>query len=203
MRVSVFAIALTLLAVPAGAQMPTSPPGKANPALATAGTYKVDGDHTQVLFTVNHMGFSEYTGQFVEPTGSLKLDPRNHANDKVEIAFPIAKLSTTVAALDEHLQKPEFFDATQFPEGKFVSTKVVVKGTTATITGNLTLKGVTRPIVLAVRFIGAGAGMMGRKTNVGFSATTKIKRSDFGISYGIPVVSDEVALTINAAFEAE
>lgn len=192
-----------LLAVPAAAQMPTTPPGAPDVSRVAAGTYKVDGGHTQVLFTVNHLGFSDYTGQFTQPTGTLVLDPKNAAKDKVEIVFPIDKVSTTVVALDEHLKKPEFFDAAKYPEGRFVSTKVTVSGKSATIAGDLTLKGVTKPVVLAVRFVGAGANFMNKKTNVGFAATTTIKRSDFGISYGIPLVSDEVKLVINAAFEAQ
>jgi polyisoprenoid-binding protein YceI len=192
-----------LLAAPAVAQMPTTPPGAPDVSRVVAGRYKVDSSHTQVLFTVNHLGFSHYTGQFVEPSGSLVLDPKDASKDKVEIVFPIAKVSTTVTALDEHLKKPEFFDAAKFPEGRFVSTKVSVDGDDATIAGNLTLKGVTRPVVLAVHFVGAGANFMNKKTDVGFAATTMIKRSDFGISFGIPLVSDEVKLMINAAFEAE
>lgn len=185
-------------------QMPKVAPGAPIAARATAGTYKVDGGHTQVLFTVNHMGFSTYTGQFTQPTGTLVLDPANHANDRVEIVFPIDKVSTTVAALDEHLKKPDFFDAARYPEGRFVSTRITVRGTNATIAGDLTLHGVTRPVVLSAKFVGAGPGMMGaHKTNVGFSATASIKRSDFGISYGIPLVSDKVDLVINAAFEAQ
>lgn len=195
--------ALTLAAVPALAQMPTSPPGKPDPALATAGTYTVDSGHTQVVFTVNHMGFTQYSGQFTQPTGTLTLDGQNPSADKVSISFPIDKVSTTVTALDEHLKKPEFFDAARYPTGNFTSTRIVVRGTTATITGNLTLKGVTRPVVLQARFIGAGPAATGpRKTNIGFAATTSIKRSDFGIDYGIPLVSDRVELVINAAFEA-
>lgn len=199
-----FALAPLLLAAPALAQMPTTQPGKPSPALATAGTYHVDGGHTQVLFTVNHMGFSEYTGQFTQPTGSLTLDPKNPSASQVTITFPIDKVSTTVAALDTHLKTPDFFDAARFPTGTFTSTRIVARGTSATITGNLTLKGVTKPVTLAATFIGAGTGVMGaKKTNVGFHATTTIKRSDFGINYGIPLVSDEVRLQINAAFEAE
>ena len=183
-------IALALIATPALAQAPAAP----------SGTYQVDTGHTQVLFTVMHLGISEYTGQFTQPTGSLVLDTANPANDKVEISFPIAKVSTTVAALDEHLKKPEFFDAAKFPEGKFVSTKVTVNGTSATIAGNLTLKGVTKPVVLQARLTGQGANPMSKKPSVGFSATTTIKRSDFGVSYGVPMVSDEVKIVINAAF---
>lgn len=203
MRLALAAALAAALGIPATAQLPTTQPGKPDPALATAGTYTVDSGHTQVVFTVNHMGFTQYSGQFTQPTGTLTLDAKNPAADKVSISFPIDKVSTTVAALDAHLKKPEFFDAAKYPTGSFVSTRIVVRGTTATITGNLTLKGVTKPVVLNARFIGAGMAPMGaKKTNVGFAATTSIKRSDFGIDYGIPLVSDRVDLVINAAFEA-
>ncbi|MBA3896108.1 MAG: YceI family protein [Sphingomonadaceae bacterium] len=206
MRPALFLAALAL-AIPAAAQepaLPKTPPGAPIAARVKAGNYKVDGDHTQVLFKVNHLGFSEYSGQFTKPTGSLTLDPRNPARDRVEISFPINQVRTTVTTLDEHLQKPEFFDAARFPEGRFVSTRVTVKGMTAVIAGNLTLKGVTRPVVLNARFVGAGAMVMGPpKLNIGFSATTSIRRSAFGISYGVPLVSDRVDLVINAAFQAE
>lgn len=185
-------------------QTPATTPGAPIATRATAGTYAVDSGHTQVLFTVNHMGFSTYSGQFTQPTGTLVLDPANHARDRVEIVFPIDKVSTTVAALDAHLKTPDFFDAAKYPEGRFVSTSITVHGTTATIAGNLTLRGVTKPVVLAAKFVGAGSSPMGaHKTNVGFSATTSVKRSDFGISYGIPLVSDKVDLVINAAFQAQ
>ena len=185
-------IALALIAAPALAQPAPNVP---------SGTYSVDSGHTQVLFTVMHLGISEYTGQFTQPTGMLMLDTANPANDKVEVTFPIDKVSTTVTALDDHLKKPDFFDAAKFPEGKFVSTKVTVNGRNATIAGNLTLRGVTKPVVLQAHFTGGGPHPMSKKPNVGFSATTTVKRSDFGVSYGIPMVSDDVKLTINAAFE--
>lgn len=187
-------LAASLLAAPAFAQAPANVP---------AGTYKVDPGHTQVLFTVTHFGVSEYTGQFVQPAGSLTLDPAHPEKDRLDVTFPIAKISTTVAKLDEHLQAPDFFDAARFPEGRFTATSVKVNGTNATIAGNLTLKGVTKPVVLDARFVGAAANPMSKKLNIGFQATTTIQRSAFGISYGIPMVSDAVRLTINAAFEAE
>ena len=195
-------LALALAAAPVLAQTPPALPGANDVTRVTAGTYAVDSGHTQVLFTLNHLGFTEYTGQFTQPTGTLTLDPGRPQNDKVEISFPIDKVSTTVTGLDEHLKKPEFFDATQFPTGKFVSTSVTITGTTAVIAGNLTLKGVTKPVTLQARFIGAGSNPMSKKKTVGFRATTTIMRSDFGISYGLPVVSDKVDLVINAAFEA-
>lgn len=186
-------LALALIATPVLAQAPAPIP---------SGTYNVDTGHTQVLFTVNHFGISEYTGQFTQPTGTLTLDTANPARSKVEVSFPIAKVSTTVPALDAHLKSKDFFDADAFPEGKFVSTKVVVSGTDATITGDLTLHGVTKPVVLQAHLVGSGAPM-GRKLNVGFSATTIVKRSDYGIKFGVPMLSDDVKLTINAAFAAQ
>ena len=185
-------------------QMPTVAPGAPIASRAVAGTYKVDSDHTQLLFSVSHLGFSLYTGQFVQPTGTLVLDPKNPARDRVEISFPIAKVLTTTPALDAELVKPDFFDAAKYPEGKFVSTRVTVKGLTATIVGNLTLKGITRPVVLHARLVGAGREFWGdKKAAIGFTATATIKRSDFGVKSGIPLVSDRVDLTINAAFEAQ
>jgi polyisoprenoid-binding protein YceI len=182
-------LAFALIATPVLAQAPAPIP---------SGVYNVDLGHTQVLFTVNHFGISEYTGQFTQPTGTLTLDSAHPANSKVEITFPIDKVSTTVPALDAHLKTADFFDAAKFPTGKFVSTKIVVSGTNATITGDLTLKGVTKPIVLQAHLVGNGAPR--GKMNVGFSATTVVKRSEFGITFGVPALSDDVKLTINAAF---
>lgn len=195
MRALALALPL-LLAAPGAAQ---TPPGAPDPARAASGSYTVDTPHTQVLFTVNHLGFSEYTGIFTNPTGMLVLDKANPSASKVEIVFPIEQLRTTVTALDTHLKSADFFDAAKFPEGRFVSTKIVARGQTATITGELTLKGITKPVVLQARFVGAGTDMRSKKPYVGFAATTTIKRSDWGITYA-PAVSDEVKLTINAGF---
>ncbi|MEO7787671.1 MAG: YceI family protein [Sphingomicrobium sp.] len=196
---------LAALLLPLGAaslaQMPTVAPGAPIASRVVAGTYDIEPSHSQVLFSVNHLGFSLYSGQFTNPTGTLTIDPKQPGSAKVDVSFPIKDVRTTVAALDAHLQKPEFFDADKFPVGRFVSTRVVATGTTAMIDGNLTLKGVTRPVTLKARFVGAGPAVMGPpKLNFGFAATTMVKRSDFGISAGVPLVSDNVELTINAAF---
>jgi len=197
-------VLLALVAAPVLAQqMPTEAPGKPDPAKAVSGSYALDPAHSQAVFTVNHFGFSEYIGQFREPTGTLVLDTKAPAKSSVDVTFPIAKVGTTVAALDAHLQKPEFFDAEKFPTAHFVSTKVVAQGSAATITGNLTIKGVTKPVVLKARFVGAGINPFTNKPAIGFSATTSVKRSDFGVAYGIPLVTDEVKLTINASFDAQ
>jgi polyisoprenoid-binding protein YceI len=200
-------IALAALATPVVAQMvvPKEAPGKPNPALATSGRYTMDPAHSQVIFTVTHLGWTNYTGQFTNPTGTLVLDSRKPATSKVEVTFPIDKVLTTVPALDTHLKSADFFDAAKYPTATFVSTRVVPTGAmTATITGNLTIKGVTKTVVLKTRFIGAGNEFWGaKKMALGFAATTSIKRSDFGMGLDVPLVSDNIDLVINAGFEAE
>jgi polyisoprenoid-binding protein YceI len=121
------------------------------------------------------------------------------------VTFAIARVSTTSAHLDQALQTVEFFDAAKFPEARFTSTKVVANDTdAATIHGNLTIKGITKPVTLQARFVGAGTNPRPpNKATVGFAATAAIKRSDFGISFGVPIISDRVDLVINAAFESE
>lgn len=189
------------LTVPAIAQMPKEVPGKADPSRVTAGTYKADSGHTQILFSVNHLGFNVYHGLFGDATGTLTLDPAKPAAAKVDIEIPMSGITTTSAKLTEHLKGADFFDAAKFPTGRFQSTAVQASGTDATITGNLTLKGVTKRVTLKAKFTGAGKGPMNQLETVAFEATTTIKRSDFGISYGIPFVPDEVPLQITVAFE--
>ena len=178
-------------------------PGIRDASKVAAGTYKLEPDHTQVLFTFNHLGFTDYTGQFVQPSGSLTIEPAHPNNSKVDVTFAIAQVSTTSAHLNQVLQTAEFFDAAKFPEARFTSTKVVANDTDATIYGDLTIKGVTKPVTLQARFVGAGTNPRPpNKATIGFAATTVIKRSDFGISFGVPIISDRVDLIINAAFEA-
>ena len=190
-----------LAAPPALAQMPTTPPGAMDVKRIAAGNYTVDPNHTQIVFTVNHLGFNSYWGVFGGATGTLTLDPAKPNAATVSIEIPMSGLVTTSAKLNEHLAKPDFFDAAKFPTATFKSTGVTVSGTTARIAGNLTLHGVTKPIVLDAKFTGAGTGMMGGKGTVGFEATTTVKRSDFGVSGYVPLISDEVPLNITVAFE--
>lgn len=199
--------AAVLIAVAGGSvvvaqQMPAAP-GAKDPARVTAGTYTIDPGHTQILFAYDHMGFSNNLGVISESTGTLTLDPKNPAAAKVSVEVPVTNLKTGVAKLDEHLMKPEFFDSAKFPKATFVSTAVKVQGSEAEISGNLTIKGITKPVTLDTEFYGAGKApaMMGGKENVGFVATTTIKRSDFGMGYGVPMVGDAVELKIVVAFQ--
>ncbi|MEO0499561.1 MAG: YceI family protein [Pseudomonadota bacterium] len=167
-----------------------------------AGTYAVDPAHTLVNFTIGHLGISPFTGQFGNPAGTLTIDPADPSAASVDIVFPIADVSTTSARLDEHLQAEEFFDAANHPEGRFASTAITVDGDRATITGDLTLRGVTKPVVLQATLYGAAENPLNQRKSLGFSATTEVMRSDFGINAYLPALADRVELNIEAAFEA-
>lgn len=189
------------LCLPVIAQMPTTAPGAKDPARVQAGTYIVDSAHTQVMWKVNHLGFNDYFGLFGNATGTLTLDPAKPSAAKVSITIPINAIGTSNADLTKHLLSADFFDAGKHANATFTSTSIVVDGDEAKITGNLTIKGITKPVVLDAEFSGAGPHPMTKKLQVGFHAETKIKRSDFGVSYGIPMVPDEVPLEISVAFE--
>ncbi|TSB04776.1 YceI family protein [Sphingorhabdus contaminans] len=201
-------LALPLLAaVPLMAQSAPQLPGTTDVSRVTAGTYKTDPGHTLIGWRVSHFGFNDYFGIFGDATGTLTLDPKNPNAATVDITIPVSKVTTASAGLTGHLLragkdggKPDFFGPAP-ADAKFVSTKVEANGTTAKITGNLTLNGVTKPVVLDTKFSGAGNNPFNKKATVGFHATTTIKRSDFGVSYAVPMISDDVALDISVAFE--
>lgn len=204
------ALALAVVATPIVLAQGGSAPGAPDKTRVTAGTYPADPLHTMVVWEVDHLGFSKYTGIFGDVTGTLVIDPKNLAAAKVDVTIPVAKVTTASAGLTSHLLragkdggKPDFFGAAP-ADAKFVSTSVVPgsDGDEAKVTGNLTLNGVTKPVTLDVDFHGAGVGM-NKKETIGFQAETTIKRSDFGVSMGIPYVSDAVELEIHAAFEKQ
>ena len=206
MRKVLLAIPL-FAAVPLIAQSAPQVPGTMEVARVTAGTYNTDPGHTLIGWRVSHFGFNDYFGIFGDAAGTLTLDPANPNAAKVDITIPVSKVTTASAGLTEHLLragkdggKPDFFGPAP-ADAKFVSTSVVASGTTAKITGNLTLNGMTKPVVLDTKFSGAGNNPYSKKATVGFHATTTIKRSEFGVNTAIPFVSDEVILDISVAFE--
>lgn len=193
-------LATALLAAPAAmAQMAST-----NPGTVKSGTYKVDPYHTQVTFTLLHFGFTRFSGMFAEASGSLVLDTATPAADKLDVTIPTKSVMTTVPALTTELNNAQWFDTTKYPTATFASTKVVRTGkANATIDGNLTLHGVTRPIVLHAHFVGAGVNPLDKAYTVGFSATGVIKRSEFGVKAYVPMVGDDVTLTMAGAFERQ
>jgi polyisoprenoid-binding protein YceI len=169
-----------------------------------AGTYKVESYHTQVGFTLSHFGFTNYSGLFSGATGSLQLDPAHPGANRIEVTIPVQSIQTTVPVLTDELKGDKWFDVAKFPQATFTSTNVTLGADgSATITGNLTLHGVTKPVVLHAHFMGAGINPIDKAYTVGFQANTTIKRTDFGVSLYAPAVGDEVELTIAGAFELQ
>ena len=165
-----------------------------------ADKYDIDPNHTQVQFTYSHMGFSNITGRFDEVKGDFLFDAADPTKSSVSITIPVASISTGVAKLDEHLLKADFFDATRFPTATFKSTAVTAAGEgKLAVAGDLTIHGVTRPVVLDVTINGIGEHPMRKVPAAGFDASARIKRSDFGVGAYVPTVGDEVTLTITVA----
>ena len=171
------------------------------PAEVTAGTYDLDSGHGKITWSVNHLGFSTYTGQFVNVKAELKLDVANPSASTLTATVPLTDVAPNDDALKGHLQTADFFDTANHPTATFVSRSVTVDPSdagAATVVGDLTLRGVTKPVTIAVRFNQAGTAMGAYKA--GFDGETVIKRSEFGISYALPAVSDEVKLHIEGEF---
>lgn len=175
-----------------------------DPNKVLSGKYSFDGNHTQVVFSVLHFGFTNYTGLFSGITGSMMLDTMDMENTKVSVDIPISSVMTTSMKLNDELKGKEWFDSDQFPKAHFESTRVLKTGSnTATADGNLTLHGITKPETLKVHFIGAGVNMMSKKYTAGFEAHAIIKRSDFGVKMFVPYVEDDVELRIAGALEKD
>lgn len=203
------AAAISACSKPAEQAAPAATPAEtaAAPAEAAApevaaiqvasGTYKLDPSHTDVLVQWNHMGFSNPTAHFGNADGTLVYDAADVSKSTVEVTLPLSGLNSFTAKFDEHLRSADFFDAAKFPTATFKSTKVEAAGTNKlTVTGDLTIKGVTKPVVLDVTVNGAGEHPMMKVPSVGFDATTTLKRSDFGVGAYAPAVSDEVKVRI-------
>jgi len=200
-----------ILAAPLAAQMNFEKPGARDASRVSSGTYAVDNYHTLVGWRVDHIGLTPYFGTFGDVTGTLVLDKDDPAKTKLEITIPVAKVTTPSTGLTEHLLrapsepggKADFFGSDPV-DARFMMTLLVPddEAGTASMTGDLTLNGVTRPVTLDVSFYGAGKFpvTMGGAESIGFTATGAIKRSDFGVSFGIPMISDEVQLDIVAGF---
>lgn len=166
----------------------------AGSALA-ADTWSVDTRHTSVNFSVRNF-FSQVPGSLKVSSGTIVFDAANPAGNSVEAVIAIGTINTQEPDRDGHLKSQDFFLAEKFPSATFRSTKWETAGENKfKVTGDLTIKDVTKPVTLDVTLLGTGAGMRGR-TISGWEATAKLNRKDFGITYG-PSIADEVAVTIN------
>lgn len=169
----------------------------AAPAFAAPVTYKIDPTHTTVLAQWNHFGFSNPSASFGNVEGTLVYDAADVARSSVEVTLPLSGLEGFSAKFNEHLRSADFFDAAKFPKATFKSTKVEAAGEgKLKVTGDLTVKDITRPVVLDVTLNKAADHPMTKAPTIGFDATTTLSRTEFGVGNYAPAVSDEVELRI-------
>lgn len=169
----------------------------AQPARAQTESYSLDKAHTQVLFFVNHLGFSNSMGKFLDYDGGFTLDRADLAKSKIDVTIKTASIEMNDTPWNDHMKNADFFNVEKFPAMTFKSTAVkVTSENTADVTGDLTLLGVTKPVTLAVTHNKSGVHPYSGKTVAGFSASGTIKRSDFGMNYGLPAVGDDVTIRL-------
>ncbi len=181
-------------------QQPAAASRQAAPA-PRSGSYALEKSHAKIVWAANHFGFSTYYGEFTDFDAKLTLDAAAPERSTLNVTVAIPSVDTHNDALDKHLATADFFDAANHPTATFVSTQVRRTGaTTADVTGNFTLRGVTKPLTLKVTLNGAGESPVSKAYTVGFSAEGTVKRSGFGMTYGIPGVADDVKLLISGEF---
>ena len=171
--------------------------GMTKPAAADPVQYEFDKVHSSIMFFVNHLGFSISTGRFLDFDGTYSFDPDAPETSSVDVSIKTDSLAMQDDRWDAHMKDADFFNVAKFPTMHFTSTEIVKTGEkTGLLKGDLTLLGITKPVELAVTLVGAGKHPMASRLVSGFSATGKLKRSDFGMNYGLPAVGDEVDIRI-------
>ncbi|MET1087420.1 MAG: YceI family protein [Arthrobacter sp.] len=176
------------------------------PTDVTTGTWTLDNSHSEIGFTVRHAGISKVRGQFKEAEATLELG-QDVADSRINATIKTASFDSGDANRDGHVRGEDFFDVEKFPEMTFVSNGLVAKGDSYELTGDLTIKGLTRPVTLEAEFNGVAVDPFGN-TRAGISAATTISRKDFGLTWnaaletGGVLVSDKVAISLELAFIA-
>jgi polyisoprenoid-binding protein YceI len=168
------------------------------PSWAAADHYKFDPAHTQVIFSIEHMGLSHPFGRFDKTEGGYTFDPADVEHSAVDATIDINSIDMGSDKWNEHLKGKDFFNAEKFPTMTFKSTKIEKTGEkTGKLTGDLTLLGVTKPVTLDVTYFKTAPHPMNKNMMSGFTATGTLKRSDFGMNAYLPMVGDEVQMQIN------
>ena len=163
---------------------------------AAADSYNIDPEHTFPNFTISHLGFSTMHGRFGATQGKLSWD-KAAKTATVDIKIDAASVDTGFKKRDDHLRSPDFLSVAEFPDITYKSSKVTFNGDTlATVEGNLTIKGVTKPVTLTIKRMTCAVHPMKKIDVCGFDATAKIKRSDFGVNFALPAVGDEMDLAL-------
>jgi polyisoprenoid-binding protein YceI len=168
------------------------------PGAASAADYTIDskGAHASVNFRIKHLGFSWLTGRFDQFAGTFSYDEKAPEASKVSVEIDVNSVNSNHAERDKHLRSADFLDVAKFPKATFVSKSVAPAGDgKATITGDLTLHGVTKEIKIDAAYVGGGADPWGGNRS-GFTGTTKLALADYGISYNLGPASKEVELTL-------
>jgi len=182
-------------------------------ALATALTsatvlaqdYSIDPTHTSVVVSWNHFGFSNPTATFADASGTISFDEKAPAKAAINVSIPVKTVDTNVAKLNEEfINEADYFDVAKYPTATFKSTKVTAKGDGHfDVAGDLTIKGVTKPVVFSAKLNAMGEHPMSKKPAIGFDASTVIKRTEFNLGKYAPYVSDEVTLTITTEAQGQ
>ena len=167
------------------------------PALADVETFNIDPNHTFPSYEIGHMGYSFQRGRFNKTQGRITLDTAAKAGT-VDVAIDTASVSSGVEKLDEHLRGEDFFDSKNFPQMTFKSTDLAFDGDRVRqARGTLTINGISRPVTFDVTFFKCAINMMIMRKVCGADMTANIRRSDFGMKYGLPMLADEVLLRVN------
>lgn len=196
-RTAIATVAFTFMLAGAALANPTS----ADPSAAPKGDYVLDKRHASLLVKVPHMGgFSRFTMRFDRLDGSFAYDPATWTATKVTITVDPASINTGLPDFDKTIAGPSYFDSAKYPAITFVSSKVEGADGKGQVSGDLTFHGVTKPVVLDVTFNGVGPGMLGAGTRMGFSGTTHIKRSDFGVTTMSQFAGDDLDLVFEVEF---
>lgn len=170
-------------------------------SLAPSGHYALEKNHASITFKVLHMGYAYYTMRFNDFDANLDVDAKAPEKSKVDVTIQAKSLDANNPKLTEHVGTADFLDYAKYPTITFKSTGIEKTGDhTAKITGDMTIHGVTKPVVLDATFNGGSLHPMMKQYDLGFSATTTIKRSDFGVSGFIPLVGDDIQVAIETEF---
>jgi len=161
--------------------------------------FTIDPSHTYPYFSINHLGFSTMEGRFNETSGTIVIDTVNKTG-RIDIVINAASVDTAHKKRDDHLRSPDFLNAIEFPEIVYQSSKVMINDdNSALVEGTLTIMGTAKPVTLNVSKMHCGIHPMDPKKKkyvCGFDATTTIKRSDFGMTYALPAIGDEMVLSL-------
>ena len=188
---------------PVPAQEGAPPTLTKDPSQVRPGRYRLDPAHGKITWSLSHLGFSTYYGQFTDVSGELVLDPKAPGTSTLAVTIMTDSANALNDKLNAHLKTPDFLSTQAFPEARFVSTGIEPTGpTTARVNGTLTLRGVAKPVSFDATFNQAGVNPVDKLYSVGFDGWAVIKRSEFGVNAFLPVLGDEVALRLEGEFKA-